>query len=224
MGIEADNLKSNNYYNILPWMPIIGGIAAGTIHNLYNGGWVKSRQFCRSGAFGTVNALKQWEIKNLAFLAPAIPLVLLLSKDLVSGEGVDGAVDKIRNIPMEKVVKTALLVAGTVALVAVFAAVLPVTFDPSGHVMLRLALGIIQTDVIGYLQESDSEWLCLPNGIWDLGDAVQLYNSTAYCHSVAETFAGGAAVAIVAIAAALLGQLVKSEPDSGEPEDKSDAE
>jgi len=75
MDIENNCSKSNNYFKTLPWVPVVGGIAAGTIHNIYNGGWVKSREFCRSGAFGTLNAYKQWEIKNMAFLAPAIPLL-----------------------------------------------------------------------------------------------------------------------------------------------------
>jgi|GEM_PF-2438958 len=205
---SEEKAKTSRFASLMPF----AGVGLGTITGLTErflsspisaAIGEKSKEACKTGfsnlpLLPAINRLKQWEIKNMALAAPLVPVAYRIARDTIQGPSQKGIYERIKtavknNVSLEQVVYltaiTALALTGSWYSRAL--GIATKAFDPSGHMMLKIATAAILSNQIsstpGIEKSKPKQILC---GLYAATDAILIHNTVRSCHTIAETAAG----------------------------------
>jgi hypothetical protein len=202
----AQHLKG---FDFVPFAGIGLGTITGLMNRFFSASSIrvalseKNRQVCRNAFSGlpwlpAINGFKQWEIKNIALAAPLIPVVYQIASDIFHNPGKQQICARIstairNNVSLEQAVYltsvAALSLTGTMYCRALGAC--STAFDPSGHMMLKIAVaGMLSNVVASTAHRKKSRWTQLFCSVVAAMDAVLIHNTVRSCHTLAETIFG----------------------------------
>lgn len=210
MVVESRNQISRSYFSNLPLIGTFSGSIAGVAARLFYGMAFDFKspelyKFDTHHIFKIFNNVKQFEIKYCSLFFPFLPLIGSVSysavKDWKKEEGLRGLgnhlMTHIKRIPAKTVIFTVSLVALSFLVnghLLFAAAPLLKGFDPSSHMILKITLShCFQASFDGAYEMDQSRTkriMSLFALVIGITDAVLIYYTTLYFHTVAEIAAG----------------------------------